>query len=451
MSPPFEERLTESLFQARAGDKRALEWLISHTRKWVLQLVKRLLSPRPGTKLDAEDIAQDVLMKVWVQFDSFKGETSSQLLAWISRLVRHAVLDSSRLSKAQKRDAHCDVRSRRMMLRVTGDSSGPEQEIAQREWLQQATQQLSERQRVVVALRMEGRTFAEVAEHLGITRQGAGRTFAVAIRRLRDMMEELVLGRPRPPRSDSARPQSPLVSERTSSRPLSATSPEDEADESVRRLYFRLGLICTDASSTCEINWGEFEQLLFGPGDPDATNQALEEFRAYLETLTFIQIDPRLRSKFDLSDVIQNTLLTAWRDLERNHVLDADARKRWLRRRLVNNLLEEIDHWRAKQRDPHGEQSLDAAAAESSCRLQSWLAAEDASPSEQLAEQEEALRLLEALSKLDRRQREALILQKYHGQTLAQIAEQFGCTTGAVAGLHARGLMDLRKHLPAME
>ena len=53
------------------------------------------------------------------------------------------------------------------------------------------------------------------------------------------------------------------------------------------------------------------------PGSADAVNEALGEFRAYLETLTFIQIDPRLRSKFGMSDVIQKTLMEAWRDLER--------------------------------------------------------------------------------------------------------------------------------------
>jgi RNA polymerase sigma factor (sigma-70 family) len=61
--------------------------------------------------------------------------------------------------------------------------------------------------------------------------------------------------------------------------------------------------------------------------------------------------------------------------------------------------------------------------------------------------QEEGLRLLEALSKLDARQREAIILQKYHGWKLTQIAEHLGCTTGAVAGLHAHGFKKLRKHL----
>ena len=187
------------------------------------------------------------------------------------------------------------------------------------------------------------------------------------------------------------------------------------------------------------------------PLKPDAANQAMKEFRAYLETLTFIQIDPRLRSKFGLSDIIQNTLLDAFSDLERIQVLDVLARKRWLRRMLANNLLQEIERWRTGRRDIRLEEPLQAAADDSSYRLQSWLAAEDTPPGARLERQEEALQLLEALAKLNPRHRAALILQKYHGWTLAQIAEYLGCTTGTVAGLHARGLKELRKYLPTRE
>ena len=150
------------------------------------------------------------------------------------------------------------------------------------------------------------------------------------------------------------------------------------------------------------------------PVHADATNQALEEFRAYLETLTLIQIDPRLRSKFSMSDIVQNTLVEAWRDLERIQALEAGDRKRWLRRMLLNNLLQEIDRWRAGRRDPRLEQPLEAAA-ESSCRVQNWLAVEDTTPSERMAQQEEELRLVEVLSKLDPRQREAgrMILDRF--------------------------------------
>jgi RNA polymerase sigma-70 factor (subfamily 1) len=180
-------------------------------------------------------------------------------------------------------------------------------------------------------------------------------------------------------------------------------------------------------------------------------NQALEEYRAYLETLTFIQIDPRLRSKFGRSDIVQQTLVEAVPNLEHLQALDDAGRKRLLRRMLVNNLLQEIDKWRAQARDPRREQSLDATADESSCRLQGWLAAEDTSPSELLARREKALRVLEALSHLPEREREALVLQQYHGWKLDQIAEHLECTTNAVAGLQARGRARLREPLGDLE
>jgi RNA polymerase sigma-70 factor (ECF subfamily) len=179
----------------------------------------------------------------------------------------------------------------------------------------------------------------------------------------------------------------------------------------------------------------------------ESTNRTLEEFRGYLETLTWIQVAPRLRSKFGLSDVISQTLWEAYQALDRIRELDEPGRKRWLRRMLVNNLLEEIRRWKRGRRDHRAEQPLEADADASSCRLQSWLAAEDASPSERAVEQEEALRLLEALSRLPERQREALILQRYHGWKLREIAEHLNCTVNAVAGLHAHGLKKLRELL----
>jgi RNA polymerase sigma-70 factor (ECF subfamily) len=87
------------------------------------------------------------------------------------------------------------------------------------------------------------------------------------------------------------------------------------------------------------------------------------------------------------------------------------------------------------------------SADASSCRLQNWLAADDSSPSEHVAEQEETIRLLEALSQLPERQREALILQRYHGWKLREIAEHLNCTVNAVAGLHANALKKLRQLL----
>ena len=57
--------------------------------------------------------------------------------------------------------------------------------------------------------------------------------------------------------------------------------------------------------------------------DAENTNQVLEAFRGYLETLTAIQVAPRLRSKFGLSDIISQTLLEAYQMLDRIRRLQA--------------------------------------------------------------------------------------------------------------------------------
>jgi RNA polymerase sigma-70 factor (ECF subfamily) len=184
--------------------------------------------------------------------------------------------------------------------------------------------------------------------------------------------------------------------------------------------------------------------------DPASTNRTLEEFRAYLEVLARVQVSPRLRSKFGASDIVAKTVWEAYQALDRLRDLDEPGQKRWLRRMLANNLLDEIAHWKRGRRDYRAEQPLQAEADASSVRLQQ-LVAEDTSPSEQAAEREASGRLLEAVAGLPEREREALILQRWHGYKLAEIAEHLGCTAGAVAGLLDRGLKRLKTALPEME
>ena len=187
------------------------------------------------------------------------------------------------------------------------------------------------------------------------------------------------------------------------------------------------------------------------PAHPDAANSMLEQYRAFLDCLTSIQIDPRLRSKFGMSDIIQNTLLEAYQSLERIEAMDPEGRKRWLRRMLISNLRDEIDKYLTGGRNVALEEPLRSAAEKASGRLSDWLATEDTAVGEKLIKQDRALRLVEALAQLDPRQREALILQRWHGWKLAEIAEHMRCTLGVVAGLHARGLAKLRELLPEME
>ena len=84
----------------------------------------------------------------------------------------------------------------------------------------------------------------------------------------------------------------------------------------------------------------------------------------------------------------------------------------------------------------------------SSAHLESWLAAEQSSPSERAERNETILRVLDALAFLPEANRQALILRHCQGLSLAEISVRLGRTPPAVAGLLKRGLAELRNLLP---
>lgn len=181
----------------------------------------------------------------------------------------------------------------------------------------------------------------------------------------------------------------------------------------------------------------------------ELTESALswERDRRYLTVLAQSQLDPRWSGKVDLSGVVQQTLLEAHQAAAGLRAKGSGQRLAWLRRILANNLSDELRKWTTEARDARREMSLEARFAESSQRLQNWLAEDDPSPSSGLQKEEQILRLVDALQNLPEAQREALMLQHWHDWSLSEIAEHLGRTPTAVAGLLKRGLRQLRKTL----
>jgi RNA polymerase sigma-70 factor (ECF subfamily) len=174
----------------------------------------------------------------------------------------------------------------------------------------------------------------------------------------------------------------------------------------------------------------------------DAHGRLFERFREYLGLLARLQLGPRLRSKFDPSDVVQQTLLEAY--AKRNQFRGSEAeRAAWLRQILVHNLADALRAFDQAKRDAGRERSLEAAIQESSARLGAWLAAEQSSPSQRVQRHEEAVRLAEALAELPEDNREALVLHYCEGLPLGEVAGRMGRTTASVAGLLKRGLKRL--------
>lgn len=154
-----------------------------------------------------------------------------------------------------------------------------------------------------------------------------------------------------------------------------------------------------------------------------ADPERMERYRPYLHLLARVHLDPRLQGKIDLSGVVQQTLFEAHQARSKFAGEGIEQESAWLRRILANNLADEIRKLQTGKRDLAREKSLEEAFATSSARLGAWLAADQSSPSQEAQKQEQAIRLAEALTQLPEAQREALVLQHWHGWTLAQIAQ----------------------------
>jgi RNA polymerase sigma-70 factor (ECF subfamily) len=214
------------------------------------------------------------------------------------------------------------------------------------------------------------------------------------------------------------------------------------ADSHLRRLFFRRSAPCSQHSDVC-VFMGDLQA-----NSDDGVALEVERFREYLLILARIELRSRLRGKLDPSDVVQQTLLEAHRHRSQFQGDTSGELAAWLRQILARQLVDvQRDFGRAK-RDIGREHSLETSLEASSLRLCGWLAGEQPSPSQQVHRHERAVRLAAALAELPESQREALLLQHWHGLSLAEIAEEMGKSPAAIAGLLKRGLRQLRDILP---
>ncbi|MDX6620063.1 MAG: hypothetical protein QOK36_2449 [Gaiellales bacterium] len=150
---------------ARAGDERAFAELVDPYRRALEVHCYRML----GSLHDAEDVAQEAMLKAWRSLDRF--ERRSSLQTWLYRIATNACLDE--LARRPRRaevaiDPYPDAR----LADAGSPVVDPAARYAQREGIELAfltsIQRLSGRQRAVLLLRdVLGWSAAEIAELVG--------------------------------------------------------------------------------------------------------------------------------------------------------------------------------------------------------------------------------------------------------------------------------------------
>lgn len=183
-------------------------------------------------------------------------------------------------------------------------------------------------------------------------------------------------------------------------------------------------------------------------GDEPARDLLFARYRQYLWLLAQGQLGGRLRARCDPSDLVQQTLLEAYRDFAGFTGAHEAELLAWLRQILAHNLYNEARHQGAQRRDAARQISLEEVHAgldRSSVTLGRCLAANVPTPSHVAGEREAAVRLADTLARLPKDYQTVLLLRVFEGLPAEEVAQRMDRTAGAVRMLQLRALTALRE------
>ncbi len=180
-------------------------------------------------------------------------------------------------------------------------------------------------------------------------------------------------------------------------------------------------------------------------GDAAAPGALVCRYQPWLQLLARLQMNSQFQGKFSQSDIVQQTLLEACRDLPQFRGETEGELLAWLRQILAHVMAHEFRRYRGtQQREIGREVSLEAALAESSQRLGDFLAASGSSPSQQAERHEQEVLLADALAKLPDDYREVIILRNLEGLSHEETAARMQRSVGATRMLWVRALARIK-------
>ncbi len=160
----------------------AFSQLLKRHQQKVYYQIKRMVTEHA----DADDVAQQVWIKVWNKLDGFKME--SEFSTWLFRVAYNETLNF--LEKQKKQSAHNLSEDNIDYENAVGNSNDPKATQIQIA-LEQAIQQLPEKQRFVFMLRYyEELNYEKIAAITGTTVGGAKANFHQALKKMEEILKK---------------------------------------------------------------------------------------------------------------------------------------------------------------------------------------------------------------------------------------------------------------------
>ncbi|MBO0862624.1 MAG: sigma-70 family RNA polymerase sigma factor [Chloracidobacterium sp.] len=175
-----------------------------------------------------------------------------------------------------------------------------------------------------------------------------------------------------------------------------------------------------------------------GHGDDSAFTPLFEKYQKRLALLIHYKLGHELRRLADVEDVLQETFLEAFRDIERFRYEKPGAFLSWLSR-IADHVIADAARFHGRQK-----RRAELVRFRSVGTPDGPDPADSATPSRLLAEKEGLRALIQKLDSLPEDYRRAILLAKVEGLSNAEMAEQLGRSKEAAALLLHRAIKRFR-------
>lgn len=178
---------TDLIARAAGGDPAAFQGLVERHRSMVYRVAYQFA----GNHHDAEDITQEVFIKVYRSLDRFRQD--AQLSSWMYRIVMNACIDHRR-RHSPAGAAPFGEEAEHKMLNTPEETPGPEERAYGGELgevLEAEIARLPAGQRIVFVMRHhQGLKLTEIAGALGLAEGTVKRQLHAAVHRLRHALSQ---------------------------------------------------------------------------------------------------------------------------------------------------------------------------------------------------------------------------------------------------------------------
>ena len=181
-------------------------------------------------------------------------------------------------------------------------------------------------------------------------------------------------------------------------------------------------------------------------GDQQARDNLYQRYYDRVLAVVRMRLGVRLRAKLESIDVVQDAFLRSLRTLEKFEYRSEGALMHWLTQNVERTIRDDADYFAAQRRDMNREVPI-TSAGPSMDSVFGPIAelATFTTPSQDVAKLEDISRLECALDKLPPDRREALLLVRYEGMSLAEAGQTMQRSPDAVRMLVARAIVELGK------